>query len=437
MKDRVPANPGRVLITPEDGSAPFYAVMTRADNPTQAGDPLNKNTLLKDATAALFGLGEEAVPDDVLNLLAYVKYSSIRHAVMVEIKESTTWVAPANILYNEVLAVVVGGGGGGSACGYEARNYGASGGGSGGITIQKIKVTPGQSYTAIIGAGGSGGTVSSSSGYGYGGDGGASSFADLIASGGQGANANGGGDAAPNGGGGGGTNAAVTLTERGGNGGTYGGGGGGYGLNSGGGIGGNGGTYGGGGGGYSQGGVGGAYGGIGGGRVPGISPEQGYAFDPLISPFGTHNFYPYVIEPNEIATPSTLTQGGGGFGSNGGNGGDGLSNASHGGGGGGFCGNGGFANQFGGSGGGGGFCCTGGTGVNLNSRRACGGGGGFFADGQAGKVTQSAIDLGRANQGGAGGGGLAVDSTASDDYPCTAGSGGNGLVLLFYQEVRE
>lgn len=64
MKDRIPVNPGRVLINPEDGSAPFYATMTRADNPTQNGDPLNKATLLKDATAALYGLDETAVPDD-------------------------------------------------------------------------------------------------------------------------------------------------------------------------------------------------------------------------------------------------------------------------------------------------------------------------------------------------------------------------------------
>lgn len=69
MKDRVPINPGRVLITPENGNAAFYATMTRADNPTQEGDPLNKNTLLKDATAALYGLGADAVPDDVLRAL--------------------------------------------------------------------------------------------------------------------------------------------------------------------------------------------------------------------------------------------------------------------------------------------------------------------------------------------------------------------------------
>ena len=66
MKNRVPANPGRVLITPEDGSAAFYATLTRADNPTEAGDPLNKETLLKDATAALYGLDATAVPDEVL-----------------------------------------------------------------------------------------------------------------------------------------------------------------------------------------------------------------------------------------------------------------------------------------------------------------------------------------------------------------------------------
>jgi hypothetical protein len=68
MKDRVPVNPGRVLIKPENGAA-YYATMTRADNATQEGTPLNKNSLLKDATAALFGLGADAVPDDVLSTI--------------------------------------------------------------------------------------------------------------------------------------------------------------------------------------------------------------------------------------------------------------------------------------------------------------------------------------------------------------------------------
>lgn len=70
MKDRVPVNPGRVLITPENGSAAYYATMTRADNPTQEGTPLNKSSLLTDTTAAKLGLGADAVPDDAFNVLS-------------------------------------------------------------------------------------------------------------------------------------------------------------------------------------------------------------------------------------------------------------------------------------------------------------------------------------------------------------------------------
>ena len=69
MQDRVPVNPGRVLVTPENGGEAYYATLTRADNPTQEGTALNKATLLKDATAALFGLGADAVPNDVLAFL--------------------------------------------------------------------------------------------------------------------------------------------------------------------------------------------------------------------------------------------------------------------------------------------------------------------------------------------------------------------------------
>ena len=72
MKDRVPVNPGRVLISPEDGSPAYYATMTRADNPTQDGDPLNKNTFLKDTTAAMYGLNADAVPDDMFRKLSPV-----------------------------------------------------------------------------------------------------------------------------------------------------------------------------------------------------------------------------------------------------------------------------------------------------------------------------------------------------------------------------
>lgn len=72
MQDRIPTpgQEGRALITPEDGSAPYYATIEMADNPTNPGTPLNKDSLLKDATAALFKLGADAVPDDVLSILS-------------------------------------------------------------------------------------------------------------------------------------------------------------------------------------------------------------------------------------------------------------------------------------------------------------------------------------------------------------------------------
>lgn len=70
MKDRISLNPGRVLVTPEDGGAAYYATLTRADNPQQEGDALNKNTLLKDSTAEALGLSDAALPDDALRILS-------------------------------------------------------------------------------------------------------------------------------------------------------------------------------------------------------------------------------------------------------------------------------------------------------------------------------------------------------------------------------
>lgn len=69
MQDRVPANPGRVLITPENGGTAFYATLTRADNPTQQGDALNKNTLLNDETCEILELPYTATPNDAFRKL--------------------------------------------------------------------------------------------------------------------------------------------------------------------------------------------------------------------------------------------------------------------------------------------------------------------------------------------------------------------------------
>ena len=72
MQDRVPLYPGRVTLTPVSGRANTFD-LTRADQPTQEGTPLNKASLLKDATAALYGLGTGAVPDNVFEALGKYK----------------------------------------------------------------------------------------------------------------------------------------------------------------------------------------------------------------------------------------------------------------------------------------------------------------------------------------------------------------------------
>ena len=69
MKDRISQFPGRVKLTPVAGEANTFD-LTRADQPTQEGTPLNKASLLKDTTAALFGKTNAAVPDDILSLLS-------------------------------------------------------------------------------------------------------------------------------------------------------------------------------------------------------------------------------------------------------------------------------------------------------------------------------------------------------------------------------
>ncbi|MBO4697037.1 MAG: hypothetical protein J5643_07165, partial [Lachnospiraceae bacterium] len=70
MKDRIPTYPGRVKLVPVSGSANTYD-LERADSPTQVGTPLNKASLLTDATAAAIGLtGSDPTVNDALGFLA-------------------------------------------------------------------------------------------------------------------------------------------------------------------------------------------------------------------------------------------------------------------------------------------------------------------------------------------------------------------------------
>lgn len=74
MQDRVSLYPGRVKLEPVAGQDNLYD-LTRADQPTQEGTPLNKANLLSDATAAAIKAllasqtEDPATPNDALNTL--------------------------------------------------------------------------------------------------------------------------------------------------------------------------------------------------------------------------------------------------------------------------------------------------------------------------------------------------------------------------------
>ncbi len=111
MKDRASLYPGRVLITPEDGSPAFYATMTRADEPTQAGNPLNKATLLSDSVAAMYGLDDSTVPNDLFGYVGeYAQHQWFRKVVPNFV--------PVPVSKYTKLLMHTGGGVGGTGTGY-------------------------------------------------------------------------------------------------------------------------------------------------------------------------------------------------------------------------------------------------------------------------------------------------------------------------------
>ena len=70
MQDRVSLYPGRVKLEPVAGQANLYD-LTRADQPTQEGTPLNKANLLSDATeTAMFGAAANRTVDEAFAGLA-------------------------------------------------------------------------------------------------------------------------------------------------------------------------------------------------------------------------------------------------------------------------------------------------------------------------------------------------------------------------------
>jgi hypothetical protein len=132
--------------------------------------------------------------------VAYSSLDSFRIRTLVQFTAigNHSWTCPAGIDSVELL-VVAGGGGGGF-------QVGGGGGGGGLVYIPKFGVSPGQSYTAVVGAGG-GGAPNEPTPAQFGGN---SSFSNIIATGGgRGSNwnmsANNGGNGWPGGSGGGGS----------------------------------------------------------------------------------------------------------------------------------------------------------------------------------------------------------------------------------------
>lgn len=361
-------------------------------------DAYNKTETLTDETKAKYGLGTDAVPNDVFNALAF---KNILNLCIDKIQTSRNWTAPkATGQLFKVFAV--GGGGGGS--------YQGGGGGGGYVVVDTLEIAEGTQVPVVCGAGGAADNTKTEGG--KGGTGGTTTFGSLLsAAGGEGGVYLGNGGAGGAGGGAEFINSSSSVSN-GGDGGTYGGGGGA--ANKG--KGGDGGTYGGGGGGGTggTGGAGGTYGGNGGvaGKTSNTASEDAPSIRPSVS------FVDVLLSVDGVHGSGNGGDigGGGGFFGDGGAGAR-TANQSAGGGGGGYCGNGGSGGQYSG-GGGGGYCGNGG-----DANYGAGGGGGFFCNGGSGVGTSSNY------RGAGGGGGFFSDG---EDGNSSAGAGGNGGVLIMY-----
>lgn len=350
MKDRISGKPGRVLITPENGSAPYYAVMTRADEPEQEGTALNKANLLTDETAELLGLSADAVPNDAWKALHHHGWRD----VFVVLDTSQNWTVPEGV--TEIDFIMCGGGGGAGVLSGDSRDtyYGGNGGE---VKFGSSKVIPGEIISCVIGAGGVRTATTAediSSGYG-----GATTFCGVTAAGGKPGIRSQDDPTKPNGcgGGGGGVHA-----------GPYGGGGG---------YGGRGGAYGGGGAvdgcsteGYD--GLGGVCGGNGGSAsadaTTGVPDDSAYEILKKVA-FLLGSEYLPTVNPSKVTGSGEKFSGGGCFSSGAGNKTYGAA------GGGGMFGNGGGPGNTGGYGGGGGLFGKGGRGHYTTSNSYHGGGG--------------------------------------------------------------
>lgn len=157
----------------------------------------NDNQVLTTETKLLYGLGEDADPDDIFKILP-IKFNNNWEVLQQWTSSgSYNWTAPD--LFNGktyvVGAMIIGAGGSGAA-GYFVSGSGknvsqCSGGGSGYTVCCQLTITPNTQYPVVVGKGGTYKQADNTNYQFTGVDGGQSSFNNIIAAGGKGGGLNG------------------------------------------------------------------------------------------------------------------------------------------------------------------------------------------------------------------------------------------------------
>ncbi len=133
--DRVPTRPGRIKITPEDGSAVWYGVMERADEPSVEGTPINAANL--NALQQNQGLSENVSiyvatngSDTLGDGTSSAPFATITRALVTIPKQLDGHTATINIgagTYNETVVINGFGGGGITLTGVSGSNVSITG----------------------------------------------------------------------------------------------------------------------------------------------------------------------------------------------------------------------------------------------------------------------------------------------------------------------
>ena len=148
MKDRVVEFPHRYQLVPVSGQSGTYDIIAKPGTVTEVGTPLNKATLLKDETAALYGLtGEDATVDEALKREAKKKTN------VVYISTSQNWIVPDGASEVDVFLVDGGHDGETGPVGTSTTGDGGKGGDGGScLYLTNVKVSAGDSIPIVIGA---------------------------------------------------------------------------------------------------------------------------------------------------------------------------------------------------------------------------------------------------------------------------------------------